>query len=257
MGGIKRLFYDIETSPNIVFSWRTGNKLHISHDNIIQERSIICICYKWENQNRVYSITWDNGDDKNLVKEFSDIVSSADEIIAHNGDKFDYKWLNGRNLIHGLPPIPKAKTIDTLKLARKHFYFNSNTLDYLSKVLLGEGKMETTFGLWKDICLLNDQTALRKMVRYCKKDVELLQRIWEKLREYDAPATHAAVFETGNMSDRWMCPYCGSPDVSLSKTRPTPRGIVQRQMQCGECHRYYTIADSVFKNYLVAKEGVK
>jgi len=84
-----------------------------------------------------------------------------------------------------------------------------------------------------------------------------LQRIWEKLREYDAPATHAAVFETGNMSDRWMCPYCGSPDVSLSKTRPTPRGIVQRQMQCGECHRYYTIADSVFKNYLVAKEGAK
>lgn len=252
--GIRRLFYDLETSPNIVFSWRTGNKLHISPDSIIQERAIICVCYKWEHENRVEHIVWDGGNDKSLVQEFAKVVDEADEIIAHNGDNFDIKWFNGRNLIHGLPPIPKAKTVDTLKIARKNFYLNSNRLDYLGKILLGEGKIPTDFSLWKNICLYNDNTSMVKMVDYCKQDVVLLQRVWEKLRDYDQPKTHAAVYRTGKMEDRWMCAHCGSDDVHLSKTRPTPKGIIQRQMQCNECHRYYTIANSVYENYVVAKE---
>ena len=43
---IKRLFFDIETSPNIVYSWRTGYNLTITTENIITERAIICISYK-------------------------------------------------------------------------------------------------------------------------------------------------------------------------------------------------------------------
>ena len=54
--GFKRLFYDIETSPNIGFFWGAGYKVNISHDNIIKERAIICICYKWEGQDTVHSI---------------------------------------------------------------------------------------------------------------------------------------------------------------------------------------------------------
>ena len=30
----KRLFFDIETSPNIVFSWNIGYNLNISYENI-------------------------------------------------------------------------------------------------------------------------------------------------------------------------------------------------------------------------------
>jgi hypothetical protein len=44
--GIKRLFFDIETSPNIGYFWRAGYKLNIGHENIIEERKIICISYK-------------------------------------------------------------------------------------------------------------------------------------------------------------------------------------------------------------------
>ena len=250
MGEIKRLFWDIETSPNIMFSWRAGYKLNLTHDNIIQERAIICICYKWEGEDEVHSLQWDRGDDRELVKEFSEVAAEADEMVAHNGNKFDLKWFNTRNLIHNLPPIPQYKTVDTLTIARKHFYLNSNRLDYLGKILLREGKINTNFDLWKRICLDNEPSAMREMVQYCKKDVELLERIWRKLAPYDTPKTHAGVFAG---LDRWTCPHCASENVKVSKTRPTPKGIVQKQMQCKDCHRYYTIANKVYKDYVVAK----
>jgi hypothetical protein len=43
--GFKRLFYDIETSPNIGFFWSSSYKANIPHDNIIKERAVICICW--------------------------------------------------------------------------------------------------------------------------------------------------------------------------------------------------------------------
>ena len=42
---IKRLFFDIETSPNIVFAWRIGYNLSLQTHDIIEERKIICISY--------------------------------------------------------------------------------------------------------------------------------------------------------------------------------------------------------------------
>ena len=250
---VKRVFWDIETSPNIVLSWRTGYKLNISPDNIIQERAIMCICWKWEGEKKVHSLTWDDGDDKQMLKEFAKVIEEADELVAQNGDWFDIRWFNARCLIHNLPPVPKPKTVDTLKMLKKHFLLNSNRLDYVGKVLFGEGKIETNFGMWKDILLENSSTAMKKMVKYCKKDVTLLERIWQKLRDYDPPKTHAAVNMTGNVKDRWMCPHCGSTDVKKSKTRVTAKGMVQHQMNCRECGRYYSIANAVHGWYLKAK----
>jgi hypothetical protein len=236
-----------------MFSWRAGYKINLDHDNIIQERAIICICWKWEGQKKVHSLTWDHGDDREMVRQFAEVIKEADELVAHNGDRFDLRWFNGRSLIHGLPPIPTAKTVDTLKMAIRHFYLNSNRLDYLGKILLGEGKIHTEFDMWKQIVLNNDEAALRKMVRYCKKDVQLLERVWNKLRDYDAPKTHAAVQATGDRKNRWMCPHCGSGDVNKNKTRATAKGMVQHQMHCRCCGRYYSVADAVFSYYLRAK----
>lgn len=247
---IKRLFFDLETSPNICFTWRTGNKVRVLPESIIQERAIICCCYKWENEKKINSITWNNGDDKNILKEFTEVVNNADEVVGHNIDRFDLRWLNTRSLYHDLPVVPQCKTVDTLKIARRHFLFNSNRLDYLGKLLLGEGKIKTDFDLWKQIVLGNNESSLLQMVKYCKKDVDLLQRVWDKLRSYELSATHVGSLEG---KDRWTCAYCGSEEVHLSKTRATPKGIKQRQMVCGTCGRYYTIADNVYARYCVVK----
>ena len=68
--GFKRLFYDIETSPNIGLFWSASWKANIPHDNIIKERAVICVCYKWERQKTVHAIKWDESQcDKSLLEE--------------------------------------------------------------------------------------------------------------------------------------------------------------------------------------------
>lgn len=180
----RKLFFDIETSPNIVFSWRIGNKITLSHDNIIQERGVICVCWKWEDEDEVHSLEWDKGDDKQLLEEFSKIIDSADEIVTQNGDVYDVKWLRTRCIFHNIPISPKFNSIDTLKLAKSGFYFNSNKLDYMGSYLGVGKKIKTEFDLWKDIVLHNDPAAMKKMVEYCKEDVRVLERVYNKLKPY-------------------------------------------------------------------------
>jgi predicted PolB exonuclease-like 3'-5' exonuclease len=247
---INRLIWDIETSPCIGMFWRPGWKVSISHDNIIKESAIICICYKWEGEKKVHSLEWNDGDDKALCEQFLEIANQADELIAHNGDKFDLPWLQARCIYHGLDPTPIFNTVDTLVIARRRFKFNSNRLDYLGKHLLGEGKIETEFGLWKAILLENCSKAMAKMVRYCKKDVELLERVWHKLQPYHKPKTHVGRL---NGRDKWTCPFTGSENVIKSKTRFTAAGARQHQMYSKEANAYYTISERSFKDYIESK----
>jgi len=118
---MKRLFFDIETSPNVVLSWGVGRKISIDYSNIIKERAIICVCWKWEGSSKVYSLEWDKGDDKKLLEDFIKVLNNADESIAHNGDRFDIKWLRTRCVFHQIEMPPKIKTLDTLKKARGAF----------------------------------------------------------------------------------------------------------------------------------------
>jgi DNA polymerase elongation subunit (family B) len=138
----KRLFYDIETSFNVGVFWRTGYNLSIQPQDIIHERAIICICYKWEGEDEIHSLTWSKSQsDKQMIEKFVKVLAQADEIVAHNGDRFDLKWIRTRALFHGIQFMPSPKTIDTLKWAKKYFNFNSNKLDYIAKLLKVGAKM--------------------------------------------------------------------------------------------------------------------
>jgi DNA polymerase III epsilon subunit-like protein len=182
---IKRLYFDLETSANVVYSWRIGHDVMISHDNIIEERKIICIGYKWEGDKDVRILSWDeNQCDKKMLTEFIEIMNLADEVVAHNGDKFDIKWLRTRCIFHRLPMIPDYQSLDTLKAARGKFLFNSNKLDYIAQ-FLGIGKKSETggFGLWKEV-MQGDEAALKKMCNYCiTPDHKLLK---SDMRWYEA-----------------------------------------------------------------------
>lgn len=180
----KRLFFDIEVSPNIVLSWRIGNKVNLSHDDIVQERAIICVCYKWEGEDEVHSLKWDSGDDKNLLLKFSKIMDSADEVVTQNGDSFDIKWVRTRCFFYGIPLSTKFNSIDTLKMARTGFRFNSNKLDYMTKFIGLGGKIKTEYDLWKDILLKNSPSAMKTMIDYCKQDVVLLEEFYQKIQEF-------------------------------------------------------------------------
>jgi len=244
----KRLFFDIETSPNIGMFWTAGYRQNINHDNIIKERAIICICYKWEGEDKVYSLTWDNNqDDKKMLQKFVEIANEANELVGHNGDKYDLAWIRTRCLYHEIPMFPTYVTIDTLKQARSKFKFNSNKLDYISKFLgLGE-KIHTGFDLWKEILLNKNKQALNDMVTYCINDVILLEKVYNKMSLYFPHKTHFGVLSGEEKSS---CPHCISVNMIFSKRRLSAAGTSRVQLQCKDCGKYHTVSNTTYQSML-------
>jgi hypothetical protein len=240
---IRKLYFDCETSPNVVYSWRLGYNLSIDHSALIEERAIICICYKWEHEDKVHSLTWDRGCDKKMLQRFSKVLRSADIAIAHNGDRFDVKWFRTRCLYHRVDCPSTIVTHDTLKTSKGRFYFNSNRLDYIAQ-FLGIGKKEDTggFKLWKDV-MAGNRSALKKMVSYCENDVVILEGVTKELDEYIEPKIHAGVHGGGF---RHHCPKCGSDNTKRNKKKTTASGIAKIQLLCGECNTYFTLAEASY-----------
>jgi len=256
----KRLFFDIETSFNIGFFWRSGWKERIPPENIIQERAIICISWKWEGEDQVHHLTWDrNQCDKKMLLKFMKVLAKADQSIAHNGDRFDIKWLRTRCLYHRIPAFPVYQTIDTLKLSKSGFNFNSNKLDYIAKFLKVGEKMATGgIDLWKNIVLNNDEEALETMVEYCDQDVIVLEAVYNELKPYTMPKFNFAVLAGG---DKFECPECGATNVKVKKRYVTVMGTPRINLCCKDhrCNTNYVVNNATYMKLLEYKirNGIK
>ncbi|CAB4154236.1 COG3359 Predicted exonuclease [uncultured Caudovirales phage] len=249
----KRLFFDIETSFNIGIFWRSGYNLTIQPDDIIKERAIICVSWKWEDDDKVYNLTWDNKQcDKKLLKDFIKVLNTADEIIAHNGDRFDIKWLRTRCLYHGVEMFPQYQSIDTLKHSKSQFNFNSNKLDYIAKFLgVGAKLKHEGMDMWKEIIFNKDADALKRMVEYCDMDVLVLEKVFHKIQPYTKHKINYSVLRGG---DKFGCPECQSNNVRLRNTYTTPAGTIQHYMSCNNCHKNsFKINNKTFMDFLQYK----
>ena len=246
----KRLFYDIETSYNIVKSWRIGYNINLNMEDIIQERAIITIAYKWEGEEDVTVLSWDKGCDKKIIEDFVKVMADADEMVGHNLDRYDTKFIMGRALKHGIPALPKYQSTDTLKLAKKHFMLNSNKLDYIAQYLgIGHKTKHRGLEMWDDIILRNDPKALEEMIEYNVQDVFLTEQVYHKLMEYSLPKVNHASKQTG---DKHTCPQCGSDHAELHKTYISGSGTKTRLMGCLNCSTNFTINNT---NYTKFYEG--
>lgn len=246
-GEARVLIYDIETSPNIGWFWRAGYKLNISPDNIIKERAIICVSYKWLGEDQVYNLSWDkNQDDKFLLEQFIEVLNEADLIVAHNGDNFDLKWLKTRALYHRLPMLPNYKQFDTLKLVKSKLNLNSNRLDYIAKFLGFEGKNKTTIDLWIDIVYKKSQEAMNTMLEYCDEDVRQLEKVYKELRYLDNPRLHQGIIQ-GKVKQ--TSPVTGSVNIEHVKRVTTNRGTVKHIMRDKDTQRFFEMSDMNYKKF--------
>lgn len=229
------LLFDLETSHNLLAKFDLREE-YSSYHNIIIERHLFCAAWKWQGTKRTEAVSLlddrrrfkrDIHDDYHVVKTLHGIIGEADALVAHNGARFDIKWLAGRVLKHGLPPLPPVPMIDTLQVARRSFLLNSNRLDYLGQYLGLGRKIETPQGLWIR-ALHGDAKALKEMVTYNKGDVDLLEAVFEKLRPYMSEHVNRHLFgKTG-------CPRCGSTKV---QSRGFRYALTRkyRQYQCCGC----------------------
>lgn len=246
----KILIYDIETSPNIGWFWRAGYKQSIGTHQILKERAVICVSYKWHGEKQVYNLAWDNNqDDKFLIDQFIDVLNEADLIVAHNGDRFDLKWLKTRALIHGLHKkmLPNYKQFDTLKVAKSKLYLNSNRLDYIAKVLGHEGKNDMRPEDWHNVVILKDKKALQKMLDYCDEDVRQLEKVYDDFKYLDNPRLHAGVLQG---KTKQTSPITGSVNIEMVKKVTTNRGTVKYVMKDLDTDRLFEMSESNYNKYM-------
>ncbi len=253
---IRRLFWDVEILPNVVLSFRIGRDQNINHDALVKERSLICIGYKFEGDSRVTVLrASSSGCDRRLIKRFLDVAETADELVAHFGDRADLPWLKGRAIINGLDPAPLFKTVDTYKLAKRNFGFNSFKLDYLSNLFGHGGKMHSGFKLWKNIAVggsAEKRRALNYICKYCGIDVIRLQSVFRTLEPWTKPSSHVGVM---NGKENHSCPHCGGDHSEYFRKRVSASGVVQHQRRCLTCKSYFVISDSANKKYNKQRNG--
>lgn len=249
---IKRLFFDIETTPNIGYFWRTGYNLTIHPESIIEERKIICISYKWEGQDKIHRLNWDkNLCDKQMLIDFVKEANKADEMVAHNGDRFDIKWIRTRCIFHRVPMFPQYKTLDTLKKAKSGFNFNSNKLDYIAQFLgVGAKVKHSGFDMWKDV-MKGDKKALEEMGNYCDGDIVVLEDVFLTMQNYILVNTHAGVIN-GNL--KHSCSVCSSEESILLKNNITALGTIKRLMECSDCGHVHEMSNSAYRLFLEMKQ---
>lgn len=239
----KILLWDLETGFNVMnlFSLFQPGK-HIHYSAISQERYIICGSIKELGVNRVESVQVDPEDPTNdllVVEWLLSKISDADAIIAHNGDKFDLKFLNTRALYHRFDPLPPIITIDTLKLAKSKFNFNSNRLDYLGHFLGVGEKIKTDTSLWTK-ALQGDAKAINDMVKYNRQDVRLLEAVYLKLAPFCDSKLNRALF------DEDVCPLCGSSNYE-KRGYTTKETLIYQRYKCIDCGKWFQGVKSIHR----------
>lgn len=241
----KILYIDLETSPNLnaVFSlWQDG----MNYNSLLEERSIISASWQWEGDPKMYSVSLldcptrlnkDVYDDYYVTKRIAEVVSEADVLIAHNGRRFDMKFLRTRALFNKLPPVPTPVIIDTLLECRKIFSFNCNRLDYIGKFLgLGE-KIKTGQQLWNRIVWPKNKTdrdkAIREMVKYNKQDIVLLRKVYKRILPW--VETHKFFYHVTADSDCPKCQATGKPLRHSPSWIETTKTYWYKRWRCTKC----------------------
>jgi hypothetical protein len=248
----KRLFYDIETSYTKGIFWSPGPGQNILPQQILVYPKIICISWKWEGEKTVYNLDWNvkKQCDKSILQKFIPILDQADEIVAHNGDGFDIKWIRTRALAHSLEMRDYYNSIDTLKACRYYFNLPSNKLGEVAKYFKLDAKGDPGgLSTWIDIIENKDPKALKRMIDYCNQDVVVLEKVFNKIKPYIKPKSNYAVLNNG---ERYECPECGTSDIRLTKTYVTTAGTVKRQLRCkdSKCGVCFTVNNSVYTAFL-------
>jgi len=204
----------------------------------------LCFGYKWLGDDDVHVLTVDKFpgwftkahgvQDKGLLIAAVSIMDEAELLVAHYGDKFDRRFLQGRLAIHGLPSPSPVKQRDTWRIARRAFNYSSNRLGNLAMTLgLTEQKHQKTRDEWPGWwfrAMAGDQTAIHEMAEYCAQDVRTLEEIYFRIRQYDYPHPRLVI-------DRSLCGICGSKDITYHGFAYVGQNRY-RQFQCKSCGKW-------------------
>ncbi len=191
---------------------------------------MLSFAYRWLGEKTIYCESREGQkSDKQLVTKLHRLLSKTDISIAHNGDDFDNKKSNTRFIKHDLTPPNPRKSIDTLKVARKHFAFTGNSLDALAEFLgVGRKLKHAGIDMW-DGCMEGSSSSWQMMRKYNKHDIFLLHGVYLKMRSWitNHPNTATNTLEP-------QCPKCKRYNLHRRGYKAA-LAVVYQQYQCQDC----------------------
>ena len=228
------LLIDIETAPNVGYTWGKWEQNVIDFED---QWYILSFAYKWlGGKTQVLALPDFKGyspgsKDRDLMRKIHSLLDKADIVIAQNGDAFDIKKINSRLLIHKMTPPAPYKTIDTLKVLRNSFAMTSNKLDDVGKVLEeGEKVKHRGFDMWLG-CMAGKKNDWEDMKRYNKQDVDLLEKIYLRLRPWMKNHPNMGIHEKF-----LSCPKCfAHSDFLMSRGTARSQTMIYKRFQCKKC----------------------
>jgi DNA-directed RNA polymerase subunit RPC12/RpoP len=177
----------------------------------------------------------DRHDDSALVQFIYDTLHDADEIVTHNGKRFDLKVLNTRLAYWGMPPLPKIHHVDTKVVLKSHLSLYSNSLADAAKFFKLDDKMSISgkWGLWERIAFKEDTREDRRVMdEYCRQDVDTLEQLYLKIRPFHG--NHAVNKNHWSDDENPVCPTCGSSNLTKNGVRRNQTKVYQRYI-CNDC----------------------
>lgn len=235
--GPRILTLDIETAPVLGNVWQLFQQ-NVGLNQIERDWYVLSWSAKWHHEDEVMyedkSESWDNEDDKELLQGIWNLLDSADIILTQNGKRFDEKKLNARFIINGLSPPSSYRHIDTLQIAKRHFGFTSNKLEYMTDKLCKKYKKQkhgkfAGFELWKE-CLAGNPEAWAEMQTYNIYDVLSLEELYVIMRPWFKSHFNMNVYRTDEVT---YC-KCGSSDFSHNGYHYTNLSKFDR-FACNDC----------------------
>lgn len=227
----KILLYDIEVSRDIVAGY--GPKWEFKVVKTIQHQELMSFAWKWLGQSKInYISRHDFANYVDFVQQLRDILDEADIAIAHNGNKFDNKMANRFFVKSYITPPSPFKSIDTLAVARGAFKFQSNSLNDLAEFLDLGKKESITYADLEDEFMSDNPSKkiLKLMEKYNKKDVDLLESVYLRLRPFIK--NHPNLGDIARLYG--VCPKCGSSELQKRGFNHSASGDKQRY-QCMNC----------------------
>jgi predicted RNA-binding Zn-ribbon protein involved in translation (DUF1610 family) len=239
MSSPKIVTIDIETAPIEAFVWGLWD-VTVGLNQIKTDWSILSYAAKWLDQKgALYQDTGGRGagmvrNDMILLQGIWNILDEADIVVTQNGKAFDIKKINARMLGAGLKPYSPVKIIDTKLVAKKHFAFTSNKLEWMSAQMTEAKKSQHKkfpgFDLWLE-CLKDNAEAWAEMKKYNIQDVVSTEQLYLKLRPWIEGHANVGLYSE---LEAPQCPKCGSQEVQKRGLARTATGVYQRY-QCNEC----------------------
>lgn len=225
------LLLDIETSPNLAHVWGLWNN-NVSLNQLQASTQMMCFAAKWLGEKPTYFLSEHKDGRPGMVLAAHALLDQADVVMHYNGKNFDVKHLNREFLEAGFTPPSPFKQIDLLLAVRKNFRFPSNKLQYVSTALglAGKAKHEG-HDLWVK-CMAGDAAAWKRMEKYNRQDVLLLEELYEKLLPWIPSLPNRNLYGDSG------CPSCGSEDLYENGWAYTGASKF-RQYRCGNCGTFF------------------